>query len=251
MAGKGLRYWQFEERCRSQWRFAHDNEVSEFLSDMVRTAEQHVLYLGPDDKLWRARLGCDEENSPALDEEGTTVAIAKAFDATKMMPNMAFAGEGRVSPRGILTLYATMDEATAVAEVRPHVGAAVTVAELQLHRRLRIVDCHGLHAARTSLFEHQRDSSAANWKQLNLAFAQPLYDLARTDHYAPTQIVAEQFRRAGFDGVAFHSSLSPGMNVAIFDPSSALAVAAQVFIVREMMVKYALEPQQQSWQSKP
>lgn len=37
-------------------------------------------------------------------------------------------------------------------------------------------------------------------------------------YYAPTQIIAELFKKNGFDGVAYKSMLADGYNVALFDP---------------------------------
>jgi hypothetical protein len=201
------------------------------------------------DSLWRAQLGCEEDKSPPLDEDGSTLDIAVAFCAARMVPNVQFASDGRVSPRGVVTLYAALDEATAVAEVRPHVGAAVTLAEFRAQRPLRLVDCHKDHD-RSPFWSisGKRSPIAEAWIELNRAFARPLYDLARTDLYAPTQIVSEWFRRAGFDGLAFKSSLGPGINVALFDVQSARLVRARVVEVDSIRVGYHDSQFQREWQ---
>ena len=242
-----LRYHEFEQRCRHEWRHCHDDAVHAFLDGLVTSAAQHEWVVQPTDVLWRAQLGCDEERTPSLDEEGGTLDVAVAFDASRMMPSPGHSSDGRVSPRGIATLYTATDEATAVSEVRPHVGAAVTVSQMQPTRNLRVVDCHSRHGESAFFGISGRDPMAEAWVALNRAFARPLYDLARTDLYAPTQIVSEWFRRAGFDGVAFKSSLGPGKNVAVFDPTTAKPITGQVVDVRSITVHYESTCLQRGW----
>jgi hypothetical protein len=59
------------------------------------------------------------------------------------------------------------------------------------------------------------------WAHINRAFSEPV---SRTDdvaEYAPTQVLAEAFRSAGYDGIAYGSKLGKGITVAIFDLAAA------------------------------
>jgi hypothetical protein len=215
---------------------------------MVKSAEQHTLSLRTTDTLFRAQLGCEEEKSPPLDEDDYTVEVDIAFSAERMTPCAAYAADGRVSPRGVVTLYAATDEATAIAEVRPHVGARVSVAKLHPGRELRIVDCHSRHAVSPFFgISGTEPQDEMAWVNLNWAFARPLYDLTRTELYAPTQIASEWFRRAGFDGVTFKSSLGPGKNVALFDATSARPFCCSVVEVRGITIAYEASSPRRGW----
>ena len=240
MAKPLISYHEFEERCRSRWRFLHDPDVLSFLEDLAERARASVIDLPEGDTLWRASLGCESEESPPLDEAGSTTDVAVAYDERRLRPHIDHAADGRVTPRGILCLYAARDENTAVAEVRPHVGEAVTTARVLLRRAIRVVDCHAHHDASIfkSLFLRDTNPGEANWVEMNTAFARPRFDRQRTDLYAPTQIIAEKFRQAGFDGIAYRSAMSPGMNVAIFDPEVASIDPMRVVTIRDIQINF-------------
>jgi RES domain-containing protein len=53
-------------------------------------------------------------------------------------PNLA--RPGRMNPLGIPYLYVALDQATAIAEVRPWLGALLSVARLSPQRTLRVVN---------------------------------------------------------------------------------------------------------------
>ena len=73
------------------------------------------------------------------------------------------------------------------------------------------------------------DAEENVWRFINKAFSQPVTPDDEVADYAPTQIVAELFKEAGFDGVAYHSSLaSSGHNVALFDLSAAEPIECQL-----------------------
>lgn len=244
-----IEYRDFEHRCRNQWRFVHDAEMTAFLDGIACEAAKHVEILPTEEPLWRARIG-SADGTGHSDEDHYVERIA--YDAGGIMPSREHAGESRVSPQGIPTLYAAKDQATAIAEVRPFVGAAVSVAELRANHTLRLVDCHSLHETDpcVPLFAHADDPAEAAWMSFHLALAEPLRDLSgttRTDTYIATQVIAERLRRGGFDGITFKSSLAAGLNVAIFDPSSAEAVAGHLFTVRQMEIQYDTARHHEGW----
>lgn len=67
--------------------------------------------------------------------------IECAADKTRMMPLRDRASDGRVTPRGIPCLYVATDDAMAGSEVRPAIGAYVTVAVLKCLREPKLIDC--------------------------------------------------------------------------------------------------------------
>lgn len=104
-------------------------------------------------------------------------------------------------------------------EVRPWLGAHVTVAEVRLTRPLKVVDCtlepyggNGLH------YEFVRNEPAL-WTDLHRAFSIPVSPTDDTADYAPTQVIAELLRSRFCDGLMYQSRLGSGKNVAIFDLS--------------------------------
>jgi hypothetical protein len=60
-----------------------------------------------------------------------------------------------------------------------------------------------------------------------------------TSEYAPTQALAELFKKSGLGGVAYGSSLGPGHNVVLFDVSVVQLHSCHLAEVRG--VKYDVE----------
>jgi hypothetical protein len=153
-----------------------------------------------------------------------------------MKPLPDRAAEGRVNPRGIPCLYAATHRETAVAEVRPWVGAHVSVAQLRTVRPLKLVNCTS-DDRRLILFGREptpEEREKACWLDIDGAFSRPVERSDQLAEYVPTQIIAEMFRKEGFDGIAYRSSLGPGHNVALFDLDAAEVASCGVFNVRGM-----------------
>jgi RES domain-containing protein len=157
-----------------------------------------------------------------------------------MKPLRDRAFEGRVNPKGIPFLYVATQEETAVAEVRPWVGAFVSVAKLTTARELRLInftsDDH-----RIMLYFNEPDAperECAVWRDIDRAFSRPVVAGDDAAGYVPTQIVAEVFRQHGFDGVAYRSSLGPGHNIAFFDLDAAAILNRSLVEIRSVKVEY-------------
>lgn len=58
----------------------------------------------------------------------------------------------------------------------------------------------------------------------------------------PTQYVAEVVRAAGYDGVAFESSLGPGTNIVLFDRNDAKVSGVELYHVRHVNYDFGQHP---------
>src|SRR5207253_1567654 len=142
--------------------------------------------------------------------------------------------EGRLNPPGIPYLYLASDPDTAIAEVRPWIGAELTVGKFRVTRQLRVVDT-SLDTPRfypelqgddiTDLRERENATYSQDekeqqiWGDINSAFSEPMSPAESHLTYLPTQYLAEVLKVKGFNGVKYRSSLNPrGYNVALFDP---------------------------------
>jgi hypothetical protein len=77
-----------------------------------------------------------------------------------------------------------------------------------------------------------------NWLRIDQAFSRPVVNSDDTAEYAPTQILAETFRRHGFDGVIYKSSAAEGRNVALFSPGYAKVVDCSIVVVRRVRIDF-------------
>jgi hypothetical protein len=132
---------------------------------------------------------------------------------------------------------------TAITEVRPWIGADVSVAQLKTMRPLTLVDCASSDRRFMVYGDGEPDPEErkrACWRDIDRAFARPV---ERSDHgtdYVPTQVIAEMFRRAGIDGIGYRSSLGPGHNVALFDIDSADVINCALYRVQSVKLEVGL-----------
>ena len=126
-----------------------------------------------------------------------------------------------------------------MSEVRPWVGALVSVGQFQIVRDLTIVDCSMLHGQYFSLVYGSRVFDASGrlslppeadfkqivWAAIDNAFSEPVTNSDEMADYAATQTIAELFRHEGYDGVAYKSAFGKdGYSVAIFNLDDAQQV---------------------------
>jgi RES domain-containing protein len=132
---------------------------------------------------------------------------------------------GRVNPAGIRVLYGALERATAVSEVRPEKGAAVTVATLRTKRDLKLADLTSIPPITTPLGHTEEGlmellARNAFLYCVNEALSRPVRKDEAEIEYVPTQYVAEVIKAAEYDGIIYKSSLAEGgLNIVVFDPS--------------------------------
>jgi RES domain-containing protein len=134
-------------------------------------------------------------------------------------PPVGIAIAGRVNRPGVSYIYLASNLATAAAEIRPHPGEFVSVGRFEIKKDLRIVDLrtHDL----TKLWHN--DSELA-MLELIIAMERVFATTAPPSNrsaYTLTQFLGEIFRRLGFDGVIFRSTVGDGDNLVAFNPAYA------------------------------
>jgi RES domain-containing protein len=224
-------YSRFAHAVRRRWRFSRDPEQVDFLAKLLATSETRRTLLPAGSLVFRAQLGCDW---PSSDEEETRDPGPRPFQPERMKPLRDRAAEGRVNPRGIPCLYTATRAETAAAEVRPWMGAYVSVAQMKILRDLVLVNCTS-DDRRTMIYLSEpspTEREIAVWRDIDRAFAQPVDRDEYSADYAPTQVIAELFREHGLDGIAYRSSLGEGHNIALFDLDAAAVINFTVHEVR-------------------
>ena len=212
---------RFSESVRQHNRFIHDQQVMDFLNTLLQTSNSRHRTLQDGSYVWRAQLGSDScmktekhENIEIIYEDDTP------FAADRMKPRQYAAHEGRANPRGIPCLYVATDSETAMAEVRPWLGANVSIGQFRLKKQVTLIDFSVGHDAAGKYFFEEPDPlirESTIWNQVDKAFSEPVSnDMAEAD-YVPTQIISEFFKKQGFDGVVYKSKLGQGHNLALFD----------------------------------
>lgn len=244
-----LSFVHFSSSVRYHCRYARTADTEAFLSALADTAEARSRDLPSDSTYWRAQLGVATVERKLEDADANLTVYTDVdvpFPAERMVPLRHAAQEGRVNPKGIPCLYLATDKETAMSEIRPWLGAKLSVAIFRTERALRIVDC-SIHHDSHWLLKLPWDNPSpeqiteAIWAQVDEAFSEPITDDVATAAYAPTQVIAEAFRQRGFDGVVYRSKLGPGFNLALFDLDCAKPVVRRLFKTTRVAFEFAEE----------
>lgn len=241
----GWAYIHYSESVRQQYRFAHTSEVDEFLRSLVDTAASRIRNTPKGFPMWRAQLG-NALRDRHIDDADLTIVVEDAvpFPSERMKPVRNAAYEGRANAKGIPCLYVATDKDTAMSEVRPWIGATISLGKFTSIKDLRLVDLsvgHDFQLTPDHLFGPlpAEEMEKGIWAQVDKAFSTPVTDDPSTAEYVPTQVIAEVLRSEGFDGLIYKSALSDGFNMALFDLESAKLVDCRLYKVDGVSFKFS------------
>jgi len=79
----------------------------------------------------------------------------------------------------------------------------------------------------------------AVWADVDRAFSEPVTPNDDVGDYVPTQILAELFKKNGYDGLIYKSNLAKGFNVAIFDLEVAELIKCSLFTVKQVNLTFS------------
>jgi hypothetical protein len=142
-------------------------------------------------------------------------------------PPNRIASHGRANPAGIPYLYLGSKQDTAVSEIRPHTGEIACVADFRMPNGLKLVDLRRPRKMVSPfLLEDTEDigrmrSDLPFLERLGNELTLPVVPQSAAIDYTPSQYLCEFIKKCGFDGVIYRSSVSDGINLALFYPAVA------------------------------
>lgn len=155
----------------------------------------------------------------------------QGFDASgSSAPPSEYASAGRCNPQGVSYLYAALEEHTAIAEIRPFIKDAISIALLKPKRDLRLVNFD---------FEPEAVVSGENFlfNSIQRDFAR--INKSKDGEYLITQFITALIEHLGYDGLCFKSSLvKDGTNYVIFDPEICPPISSELCILPEVTYKF-------------
>ena len=205
-----------------------------------RYIPKNTVTIPKNTKLYRARI-CDPEiikENKYIDEDICALFFPdpEGFDGyneagcfppespDKILP-------GRVNCQFIRCLYTATDHDTAVAEVRPYLGAYVSVALLQVQEPLEIVQ-YVERSLNGSTCKEEIEEIMFN-NLLSNFFSLPTIDSARDN--IPSQYLASYIKGKKRHGIGYSSSQKEGgLNIAIFNPDSCKALSSKVVKIKKI-----------------
>jgi hypothetical protein len=231
-------FQQFDRQVRRHLRYVRTTEEEDFLSTVAETSQYRATTIPTGRNLWRAQIG---HGFHEVDQDGEKFDVEAPQEPQRMKPLRDRASAGRANPVGIPCLYLSTHKETAMCEVRPWMGSYISVGQFRLLRDCKIVDCSRDHKKFPIYFEEPglADKRQAVWANIDRAFAEPMTSADGIAEYVSTQILAELFKREGFDGVAYKSNFGEdGYNVALFDLDAADLINCFLFEVKKIEMKF-------------
>lgn len=154
--------------------------------------------------------------------------------------------DGRANPRGMSYLYLAQDEQTAVAEVRPYINAAITLALFEICKDITVLNVFDSAFSIEEYSKLKKEGSVPSdieedllWWGVNFYFSVPIKP--NDIYYIPTQYLSELFKSEGYDGVLFGSSqLQSKYNLVLFDKT--LASQKRRELKRVFEIDYITDP---------
>jgi len=237
-------YWHYAQRVRFRRRYVWDKHTLAFIDTVKATLRDRDVEFSKGKTLWRAQLGIElykRDENHAEEPSG--------YNAERMKPRANRAMEGRANAAGVSVLYMGTTQRTAISEVRPWIGAEVSIAQLQLNRDIKVLDLtrgHGKLSFAHLQLDQLTDGKAtpeqrevAVWIDIDNAFSRPVTKSDDMADYVPTQILAEVFREMGYDAIAYKSQFGKdGYNIAAFNPEDADVIGCAPFEVSEIDIAF-------------
>jgi len=230
-------YQSFSNSVRSKRRYIFDKQTDQFLKVVAHTSEKRKKFIKKGSQLWRAQKG--HNLTSYRTNTNDEISVECPFPAERMKPQKFRAREGRANPKGIPFLYLSDDKETAMSEVRPWLGAVISVALFRINRKISVIDCT---SDTPKIFLENplpEEREQIVWGYINEAFSIPVENDNDRSEYVPTQILAELFRDSGFDGIAYKSLFGKGLNIALFNLDD--AIAEKCFLFKAKSLKFEFE----------
>lgn len=166
--------------------------------------------------------------------EWMQIETYKGYNAEESAcPPPELAISGRANPDHIRYLYLCEDAETTIYEIRPIIGDTVSVAQFSLQREIKVYDL-------TLDIKDHMTNPDYEWPSLYNTIGQMFSRPNNGDllQYIPTQYLAEEIKRMGFDGLRFNSSLHKGgVNIVLFDPDIYKAMSSELVDVAGIELK--------------
>lgn len=169
------------------------------------------------------------------------------FPITQMgEPPKHLATHGRANPIGIPYLYLGSLPETAAAEIRPHTGEIACVADFTITRPLTAVDLRNpRQLVSPFLLADARDIGQMRadipfLERLGEELTRPVLPRSAAIDYIPSQYLCEFIKKSGYDGVVYRSSVSNGINLALFDPMQATGGNVSLYNISKVSVEVNL-----------
>ena len=186
---------QFVEEIQYRNRNPRNIKVLELLED-TSTNPERSLDVGS--RLYRCRVIHDMSKvnqDPGFYGYGKKESFVPPPNVTRDL---------RANYRYIPYLYCANNPYTALVEVRPRLGANVSIATINVDKKLTLLDFTMKNSSR-----NMKEAKLNLFADLSMLFSKPVTSDDDILDYIPTQYIAEYVKNLDYDGIVFRSSLTP------------------------------------------
>lgn len=201
------------ERLREELMYENRYFPNEtFHKDRLKELLSYLIADDLPENWYRARMQSDGEQIP-IEKMGA--------------PPKDLATHGRANPAGIPYLYLASTKKTAASETRPHTGQISSIAQFLIPSDIKIVDLRNPRNSISPFILADEDeigfmrSDIKFLEKLGEELTRPVQKNIAPIHYVPSQYLCEFIKNCGYEGVIYRSSVSEGINLALFDPKKA------------------------------
>lgn len=235
----------FIDWCRKRLRQDNPFEVVSAIGQRVSALKSRITVEASDLELYRARIGYKYRNRAIVSQtQADSMMGNEVFqpyaDADMAAPPPNLAGPGRLNRPSISFLYAATKRDTAICEVRPHPGDRVSICRFrQSATILKVASFANLQIDNFCCSDSDLDDFEFLY-ELRRELMTPVSP-ASTGDFTLTQAISDALREANFDGIAFPSSVSEGVNYCFFNPKHFQNIDGSAELVRVEAVNYKYE----------
>lgn len=144
--------------------------------------------------------------------------------------------DGRANPKYVKFLYMAENPTTAIFEVRPLWSDRINLAEIRVNTDLQIADLT------YEVLNQPNNMTEFDWLLhfIQESFSIPTND---SDEYIPSQIIAANIKKWGYDGIRYNSSLHKGgVNLTIFTPEKCEAISSRDMKISNFTISAQSQP---------
>ena len=215
----------FIEEIKYNNRNPQNIEVLELLDNKSTNPE---IIINANESLYRARVVIDER------EIGKQPGFYGYDAKDSFIPPIHLTRDSRANYRYIPYLYCANNAYIALAEVRPRIGAMVSIATIVAKEPLTLLD-FTIQERPSRMSETKKKL----FEDISVLFSIPVTHTDDVIDYIPTQFIAEYAKNRGYDGIAFSSSVTPEFyldnparyNVVIFNYKKCKVVKSNIVTI--------------------
>ena len=221
---------EFIQEITYKNRNPRDLKALMLLDDISTNPEQLYPY---GEKVYRCRIITD------LKKTGLETNFFGFTAEESFVPPPNVTRDMRANYRNIPYLYCSDNPYVAIVEVRPRLGAKVSVATIMINEEIRLLD-----------FTNKRkptkmtDAKVNLFSDLSALFSKPIALEEDTIEYIPTQFIAEYAKNLGYDGIIYKSSLVPELygedsgqnNIVIFNYNKCIPIRSNIITVTNCQI---------------